>query len=225
MSGSNSPGPHNETSISSLITGLLFSLLRIHIKLPYYHVLLSIQYEIVTLNICKIFKLRISSWILQWLYVLRLLAHELCNIYVLICIGKFFWTRVSSLIKHLYHTFGVNVFPSLCGNWAESSLRNAFSQNLQEKSDVHNRCHPASICLESTVDMAIFCHQQLWSAKAGDSHQIHITFKSRHNMFQHLSKCKLSEAKCILGHCLKEKSPDILSPLPLAQNDKDAYSM
>ena len=107
-----------------------------------YHLALPIQYEIVTLNICKIFKLTISFWILQWFH-----AHLLCNFHVPTNNTKLFWKRNPSLTKNSHHSLQVNVSPLLYENLAESSLKNALSHNLQEKLDAHNRLHPSSICL------------------------------------------------------------------------------
>ena len=143
-----------EAPIPSLVTGLLISLLSLHVKLPYYQLALPSQYEIVTLNICKIFKLRISFWILQWFH-----AHLLCNFHAPINNRKLFWKRNPSLTKNLHHSLQVNVTPLLYENLAESSLKNALSHNLQEKLDAHNTLHPSSICLESTLDLVILCHQ------------------------------------------------------------------
>ena len=176
-----------------------------------YHLALPIQYEIVTLNICKIFKLRISFWILQWFY-----AHLLCKFHVPTNNRKLFWKRNPSFTKNLHHNLQVNVSPLLYENLAESSLKNALSHNLQEKLDAHNRLHPSSICLESTLDLVILCHQaalKSWGRETAlDEWIYNVTFKGHYNTPQYLPRCKVNGANAFWDICFKENSHAIPPP-------------
>ena len=109
MSDINFPEQLPEAPSPSLVTRLLISCLLFMLNcLTDYHLALPIQYEIVTLNICKIFKLTISFWILQWFH-----AHLLCNFRVPTNNTKLFWKCNPSLTKNLHHSLQVNVSPLL----------------------------------------------------------------------------------------------------------------
>ena len=164
MSGMNSPTQLTEAAVSSLVTRLLFTLLLIHIKLP------SWLTPLCSVRHCLshyLWNLQIEDFIPNFpVTVLRLLTLMLWNMYLLTDIEKF-RKCISSLIKYFHHTLGVNVSPFPCGNLEEHSLRNASRKNLREKPDILYRVCKASICLKSTLYLAIFCHQLLWNAKVG----------------------------------------------------------